>query len=337
MSYKNIKYFKSLEEQLEEALKPMIAFGQSKAQAKKEGTAHERIFSFQTYTTYKQQLLLYIKWLKEKHPETTSLNKCKKYITEYLDGRVAQGLSAWTISTDCMAINKLFQLKPGDKGYYEPPKRKRNNIIRSRERVKADYHFSEKKNAELVNFAKATGLRRSGLSSIKGDCLYTKEEIKEMVNIINPNMLTTDSDRKQYKALQDTFLFDEQYFIKVIEKGGKLRYLPVVGVNTQEVVNRIRSTDKNKKVWEYVHSNADIHGYRSEYATKIYKKYARNIEDIPVDEKVRINGKKYKNAIYCCRKEEKGKKLDRIAMYKVSKALGHNRIDVVAENYLRGI
>ena len=48
-------------------------------------------------------------------------------------------------------------------------------------------------------------------------------------------------------------------------------------------------------------------------------------------------GRKQQSQVYCCRKDEAGKKLDKLAMYICSKALGHNRIDVVANNYIRGL
>lgn len=38
-----------------------------------------------------------------------------------------------------------------------------------------------------------------------------------------------------------------------------------------------------------------------------------------------------------CRKDESGRKLDKAAMLVCSKALGHNRIDVVANNYIRDL
>ena len=41
--------------------------------------------------------------------------------------------------------------------------------------------------------------------------------------------------------------------------------------------------------------------------------------------------------VYTCRKDEAGKKLDKVAMLICSKAIGHNRISVVADNYIRGL
>ena len=48
-------------------------------------------------------------------------------------------------------------------------------------------------------------------------------------------------------------------------------------------------------------------------------------------------GKRYQSEVYSCRKDEAGKKLDKAAMLVCSKALGHNRISVVADNYIRGL
>ena len=73
------------------------------------------------------------------------------------------------------------------------------------------------------------------------------------------------------------------------------------------------------------------------YATDIYRKYARPIEEIPYDKVNKGTGKRYQSEVYSCRKDEAGKKLDKAAMLVCSKALGHNRISVVADNYIRGL
>ena len=52
-------------------------------------------------------------------------------------------------------------------------------------------------------------------------------------------------------------------------------------------------------------------------------RYARPIESLKHDE------------IYYCRGDRKGTWLDKNAMLAASKALGHNRISIIASNYLR--
>lgn len=70
---------------------------------------------------------------------------------------------------------------------------------------------------------------------------------------------------------------------------------------------------------------------------QMYKSYARPLDQIPYDRVNKGTGKRFQGDIYTCRKDESGKKLDRQAMKKCSKALGHNRISVVADNYIRGL
>lgn len=66
-------------------------------------------------------------------------------------------------------------------------------------------------------------------------------------------------------------------------KGGRERLSPIVGKNAEQIVERIRNIPDGEKVWQHVHKCADIHAYRAEYATDIYRKYARPIEEIPYD------------------------------------------------------
>ena len=99
----------------------------------------------------------------------------------------------------------------------------------------------------------------------------------------------------------------------------------------------MRNTAPDERVWQHVHNAADIHGYRADYATALYKKFARRISDIPYDRINKGSGKKYQSEVYTCRNDESKRKYDRRAMLVTSKALGHNRVSVIAESYLRNI
>lgn len=124
---------------------------------------------------------------------------------------------------------------------------------------------------------------------------------------------------------------------KGIGKGGRERYSPIIGEHQKQIADRIIKTPEEKKVWEHIHGAADIHGYRAEYATAVYKAHARDIKDIPYDKINKGTGRKYQSDVYTCRKDEVKRKLDRAAMTMCSKALGHNRAEVFATNYLRGL
>ena len=115
------------------------------------------------------------------------------------------------------------------------------------------------------------------------------------------------------------------------------RLSPIIGPNMEQIVERIRNTPAEEKVWQHVHQSADIHGYRAEYATAIYKSHARPIAEIPYDRVNKGTGRRYQSQVYTCRKDESGRKLDKAAMLVCSKALGHNRLEVVANNYIRDL
>ena len=340
MGRKNKSYYKDLHQQAYDRLNGMQAFGESKKEAIANGTDRGKIFSFNTYQTYWKHTKYFLKYIKETHPECTTLKSAKKYVNEWLQMRTDQGLSAWTIQTEAKALSKLYGIQPDEEGYFKPPKRNREDIKRSRGDRVRDRHFSEENNDELVKFCKGTGLRRSELMELRGKDLVTRAQIEAEIARLNalPVGERSAAADKRLEMLQDTRLFDEEYFTHVRNgKGGRERLSPIIGRFAGQIIGRIRETPAEEKVWQYVNTNADIHGYRAEYATAIYKTHARPIQDIPYDRVHRGTGRRYQSEVYTCRKDEAGKKLDKAAMLVCSKALGHNRISVVADNYIRGL
>ena len=178
------------------------------------------------------------------------------------------------------------------------------------------------------------------LAELRGKDLVTRAQIEAEISSLEsrPTAELTPADVKRLGMLQDARLFQGEYFTHVRNgKGGRERLSPIIGPNAAQIVQRIQETPGEEKVWQHVHQSADIHGYRAEYATAIYKAHAREIQDIPYDRVNRGTGRKYQSEVYTCRKDEAGRKLDKAAMLVCSKALGHNRISVVADNYIRGL
>lgn len=335
MGRKNKSYSKSLHQQAYDKLVSMQAFGESKQAAKVDGTADSKIFSFSTYKSYSKHVNYFLDFIEEKHPEITTLAKARPYVNEWLQSRLDQinangeHLSAWTIQLETAALAKLYGIKPNDPDRFVPPTRRREDIKRSRVSVVRDSHFSLTNNDELIKFCRGTGLRRAGLESIRGKDLFTREQIEREIRRLQfkENDLS-NLEKKWLKICKDTQIFtksEHKYFVCVTEKGGRTRMSPIVGPDVDQIVNRFKETKPDQKVWKYIHSAADVHGYRADYARRVYNDYAR-----PIDE---LN----KNQIYRCKLDEKGKELDRHAMMAASKALGHSRIEVVARNYLRGL
>lgn len=116
-------------------------------------------------------------------------------------------------------------------------------------------------------------------------------------------------------------VFDEDtnsYFLDVIGKGGRQRLAPIFSV---EAVERVKGA--KGLVWDKIPNGADIHAYRADYCTSVYNKHARSVDEIPKDD------------LYCCKKDLKGVKYDKKAMKIASQALGHNRISIIADHYIR--
>jgi hypothetical protein len=343
---KSSKYRKTLRDQMYSRLTGMLALGESKRQAMQDGSAKEKIFSKSTYNTYRKHIKYYLQWLQKNHPEVTTLKKAKKYVNTWLQSRVDQmddngnRLSAWTIQTEAAALNKVFKIDVNDPDRFCPPQRRRENIKRSRGIAVRDRHFSKTNNAELIRFCQGTGCRRNVLEKLTGDDLWSRQRMEdEKITLSAKDELTKEEQTRLYcisDALaifpdQDTFIYHKK------DKNGRYRFSPIIGRHKAEIIDRFVNTASGEKVWHYVSGNADIHGYRSDYATAIYKMYARKISEIPYDRINRGTRKRFQSEVYTCRKDEKGKKLDKAAMLKCSKALGHNRLCVVADNYIRNL
>lgn len=346
MGRRNKSYSKDLHQQAYERLTGMQAFGESKKDAMRDGTAVEKIFSFSTYTTYFKHIKYFISWVKENHPDCTTIKSAKKYVNDWLQARVEQvnsrgeHLSSWTIQTETAALCKLYRIDKADPDRFQPPKRERCDIKRSRTDTVRDKHFSKTNNAELIAFCKGTGCRRNVLEKLEGRDFWTRQEMEKRVSVLEAKGNLTEDERRDLVTMKDAlqvFPKEDCFLHHRKDKNGRYRFAPIIGPDKQKIIARMKNTGANEKVWLHVSGNADIHGYRSEYATTLYKGYAREISKIPYDRVNRGTGRRFQGDVYVCRKDESGKKLDRKAMFLTSKALGHNRICIVADNYLRGL
>ena len=275
---------KSLIRQVQERLDSMLAIGESKYQDKKYDLTKGKIYSWTTYRSYLQQCCQFVRYCRDNH-YCKNLADCRQYVEEWMESR--KELSAYTQKLSASALCKLYGESLEELGI-TTKRAARSEITRSRGTAKRDAHFSEQKNADFVEFCRSTGLRRSEITKLRGDQLLQEEG---------------------------------QWYIQTTGKGGRFRIIPICG-DVELVVRKMQAAGTGK-VWKKVPQNADIHSYRADYASRIYLKYARPIEELPRKER------------YICRKDKRGITYDRAAMLEASKALGHNRISVVGEHYLR--
>lgn len=337
---KNHLYRKSLHQQAHERLVGMQAFGDSKYHDKLTGADRYKIYAFSTYNTYRRIVMQFIRYIETEHPECTTLRQAKRFANEWLQIRVDAGLSAWTISTDISALSKLYGILPDDPNRFRAPVRRRMDIKRSRVPVERDNHFSLTNNAELIEFVCGTGARRSALERLRGDDLWPRERMTKMKDILMERDVLTDKEAILLNTLREgleTFP-DIQFFAHFRkDKGGRSRFAPILPSHQELVVRRMREVATDAPVFMHVHRAADIHSYRGRYAKSIYRRYCRPIEQIPYDRIRKGSNRPYQSDVYVCRGDERGRKLDRAALNKVSRSLGHTRTSVVASHYIYGL
>lgn len=310
---KKIKLRKQLKNELEKRFS--IGMGESRHAEKirMEETHDSRsssyIHSIQTLKTYKDCVDRFADWCRDQKIET--MKEAKENVGEFVKAMAEKEYSPYSIATNTAALCKIFNMKMNevtDKSgnLVERPKRTRMGITRSRLATERDRHVSKTHNAELIQFCKATGVRRHEIDA-------SADYVKAMRGTY------TDENGEKHQTVH---IEKGKWYVHIVGKGGKSREAEIIGdeKTIQAVVTRIREAGENL-VWPTVHTKLDIHSLRAEYAANLYRKYARPAQSLSQGEK------------YCCRADLKGKVLDRQAMLKVSQMLGHNRISVFADHY----
>lgn len=303
MSHKNKK---NLIMQMNEILQYKLqkGAGNSKHQHKKDGDYKEYIFSFNTYKSYKKELTYFCRFIKETY-KCKTLEQARQYADEWIQKRIDEGKSAFTLKLDVAALCKLYGDSASD--YIPTPPRLRKNIKRSRYPVERDKHWSPTKWATYKTFCECTGLRKSELKRLK------------------PEMIIRGTDCENFANLKD---HEDLWYIQVERgKGGKKRLAPIIG--TPEEVQLVIETMRNcttSRVFPRIPDAADQHHFRSVYAERCYKRYARPTEDIPREDR-------------CYRRMDMRKRppLDVKALLLCSLFLGHQRKSVAIAHYLQSI
>ncbi len=314
----------SLVYQVNGRLKSLQRFGQSRHQAKLDYRAQqeakneawnpakaEGIYSYKTFDAYKQTAMEFSTWLKENHSEIRDIGQIGQDIAiSYLQQRQNDGKSAYTISKDMSAINKIFgsQITKSLAGLNE---RSYKNVTRSRGEKAHDRQYNPDNYRGQIDFASATGCRRSSIHG--GD--YP----------VKPCSLWKDGTGNIYASL--------------IEKGGRFRntkvldaYKPqieglVSGISVREPLanikleaNRFRNlykTSAQEPLFGTYPLKIDNHAFRGEYARARYSELAA--------------AKQAAGGLMV--KDYRGH--DKSCILGVSKDLGHSRPAVVVEHYMR--
>lgn len=228
-------------------------FGSKRSSDKANADTRNKIYSKNTFETYKRQFRYFADWLSEAHREAYTLDDARQYVDEYLLHLVKLERSAYSITTAKAALAKVFQTDATQ--FVGTPPRERANIKRSRGDAVRDSNISSKTETKLALFSSAVGLRR-----------------KEMLNIES----------------EDLFFKNGKAYLNVTKgtKGGKPRIVEICGISegeTKMIVEWIQS--REGRLFPKLNTNYDNHYYRAVYAKRLYDRYKRKEKDIPPRER----------------------------------------------------
>lgn len=296
MGYKNKK---SLILLVKEQLDSKLAIGQNKHAAKAAGTYKEHIYSWGTYKTYLQQCCQFVRWCKAAAKKDGSKQpRTLENCRQYVV-RYMEHLQQQEYSayTQKLVLSALCKL------YGEYP-------------VDGRPFGLPEMQQQMRHRADITRSR----DIVERDKHFSEKNNNDIVTFCKCSGLR----RAELTQIRGIDLDGGSLMVYRGTKGGRVRIVPIVG-SADEIaaVQQMAAAAGNNKIFPHISSAMDVHHYRSVYCQRIYDQYARPLEQIPPQDR------------YYCRRDQRGIVYDKKAMLQASKALGHNRISVIAGHYLQ--
>jgi integrase len=203
------------------------------------------IHSHGTRNAYQPHIMRFIRWARE-HYEVRRLSvldsRADELATEYLDDRLTQGRSPYTVQAERSALRLFFSDRDLASTLVIPPRR-RENITRSRRVQVRTKDFNPDNWQPLVRFLQATGLRRDEVRRLQ------VEDIRE-----NPDGGALEVVVKKGHG-----------------KGGRPREVPVLPGREQDVLCQRDGRDPQEPVFPRIPSHLRPHSLRREYAQAYYR------------------------------------------------------------------
>jgi integrase len=203
-----------------------------------------KIHSHTTRKVYQQHVLAFVNWARETHTIKRLEDmdeRADELVTEYLQRRMGEGKSAYTLQAERSALRLFFT----DRTLAQRvnfSRRTRTAITRSRGPVNHDRHFQPANWQPLLKFLQATGLRRN-----------------EVRNLRVRDIVAHDPD------------YDNRPTVKVANgKGGKPRTVPVLTGSEQDVLSLKEGRADDEPVFQIIPKHLDVHSYRREYSQALY-------------------------------------------------------------------
>ena len=266
----------------------------------------DTIHSIKTREAYQEHCTHFIEYCQNElgKGKYTPLEKLEQYAKDYLAMREEQGKSLYTLKAEKAALGKLYG---HEIDYKFNQARTIERITRSRDvkENKMDKHFSEKRNKDLIAICKGTGGRR------------------EDIGKLTPQNFFTDDKGGLWVKFEQS-------------KGGRDRVAPVLPDYQEQIKAIIQAKEPHEKLFDKVHGGADIHAYRRDYAQSLYRlvcedsvrqrEYASHYAERP---------KGVYDTYYARGERETAFRGLKDNLYIVSQALGHNRLSVTVNHYLK--
>ncbi len=233
-------------------LNALMADHQKRSEAKDEArTRGESLFAFsdgkihafESRNNYQKIVMRFIDWVRNQH-HIRDLARIDEQADElaslYLVERIEQEYSAWTLSTERSALRLFFQDRTLTDSI-DLPKRRREDIKRSRQPAKRDRHINLDNWRHVVDFCLACGLRREELRDLYVHEVYHRKQDRQLVVFVRHG------------------------------KGGKDREVPVFPGREQAVLSQVTDRHPGEHVFAKLSSLLDIHSYRRRFAQDLYE------------------------------------------------------------------
>ena len=239
----------SIKKQVVMYLMDMAAFGTSKHQDKLTNGGkprRDRIYSSKTMSDYINCCEHFVVWARNCYG-CKLLDEAFAYVDVYLQLRIDNNLSGWTIRQDACALAKLYQCCSTDFGVIFPSRR-RADVKR--------YHDADRKAAEFE-------AAHADMAQVFMSCGLRVHESRDLLVV-------------------DVYVDDTGKCIIFVRhgKGGKRRYVTALDNSILQFVVQARKSGR-KRVFRYIPKGAPVHWYRHIFAQRLYHKLARPVHQIP--------------------------------------------------------
>jgi integrase len=232
-------------------LDSLMAPGQKRSEAKAEARLRGeslfaftdgKIHAFESRTNYQKIVMRFLEWCRDErdlHNLTQIDGQADQLAATYLAERILKGYSAWTLQTERSALRMFFQRRDLATEV-TLPKRRRENIVRSRLPAKRDANLQPDHWQPLIKFCLTCGLRREELRDLLVRDIYDRGNGELVVHV-----------RKG--------------------KGGKERIVTVFPGREQDVLDVVAGREPDEHVFGRLPSAMDIHSYRRRFAQELYE------------------------------------------------------------------